>query len=209
MGSTTSQIGSTASHPHRPQRLSRNELRHLDEKQLIFELVRYRMLCLSECLPCLLVRQPRRTRRGQKPHVAIGRATSTTSNMRGCIILFFSTCHALWTSELLNIENHMSLALIEDKWIYSKAGSIQFFFLCVFLWYLSDGFVNYDDLFLIYAWLFYHRSYSLMYNDYLLFYSSASDRWKTSAMNWTCGHCVIKSCKMYRFYWKPTVDHCS
>ena len=29
---------------HRPQRLSRNELKHLDEKQLIFELVRYRML---------------------------------------------------------------------------------------------------------------------------------------------------------------------
>lgn len=28
---------------HRPQRLSRNELRHLDEKQLIFELVRYRI----------------------------------------------------------------------------------------------------------------------------------------------------------------------
>lgn len=32
------------SHSHRPQRLSRNELKHLDEKQLIFELVRYRML---------------------------------------------------------------------------------------------------------------------------------------------------------------------
>lgn len=32
------------SHTHRPQRLSRNELKHLDEKQLIFELVRYRML---------------------------------------------------------------------------------------------------------------------------------------------------------------------
>lgn len=28
-----------SSHPHRPQRLSRNELKHLDEKQLIFELV--------------------------------------------------------------------------------------------------------------------------------------------------------------------------
>lgn len=43
--------GTTANHPsmansvahHRPQRLSRNELRHLDEKQLIFELVRYRI----------------------------------------------------------------------------------------------------------------------------------------------------------------------
>lgn len=27
----------------RPQRLSRNELKHLDEKELIFELVRYRI----------------------------------------------------------------------------------------------------------------------------------------------------------------------
>lgn len=34
-------ICSTSSHPCRPQRLSRNELKHLDEKQLIFELVRY------------------------------------------------------------------------------------------------------------------------------------------------------------------------
>lgn len=32
-----------SNHSHRPQRLSRNELRHLDEKQLIFELVRYRI----------------------------------------------------------------------------------------------------------------------------------------------------------------------
>ncbi|XP_031627073.1 dual 3',5'-cyclic-AMP and -GMP phosphodiesterase 11-like isoform X2 [Contarinia nasturtii] len=31
---------SPSSHPHRPQRLSRNELKHLDEKQLIFELVK-------------------------------------------------------------------------------------------------------------------------------------------------------------------------
>lgn len=30
-----------SSHPHRPQRLSRHELKHLDEKQLIFELVIY------------------------------------------------------------------------------------------------------------------------------------------------------------------------
>lgn len=40
-GSTSSQMNSSSSHPHRPQRLSRNELKHLDEKQLIFELVRY------------------------------------------------------------------------------------------------------------------------------------------------------------------------
>lgn len=39
-GSTTSPINSTSSHHQRPQRLSRNELKHLDEKQLIFELVR-------------------------------------------------------------------------------------------------------------------------------------------------------------------------
>lgn len=42
--SVSSNIGSTNNNSHRPQRLSRNELRHLDEKQLIFELVRYRML---------------------------------------------------------------------------------------------------------------------------------------------------------------------
>lgn len=37
-GSGSSPIN-LSSHPHRPQRLSRNELKHLDEKQLIFELV--------------------------------------------------------------------------------------------------------------------------------------------------------------------------
>lgn len=41
MASNANPINSTSSHPHRPQRLSRNELKHLDEKQLIFELVRY------------------------------------------------------------------------------------------------------------------------------------------------------------------------
>lgn len=41
---------STLSHPHRPQRLSRNELKHLDEKQLIFELVRYRICCLCQAV---------------------------------------------------------------------------------------------------------------------------------------------------------------
>lgn len=39
-GSGSSPMNSMSSHPHRPQRLSRNELKHLDEKQLIFELVR-------------------------------------------------------------------------------------------------------------------------------------------------------------------------
>lgn len=43
-GSTTSPIISTSSHHQRPQRLSRNELKHLDEKQLIFELVRRRRM---------------------------------------------------------------------------------------------------------------------------------------------------------------------
>ncbi|KAJ6649109.1 Dual 3',5'-cyclic-AMP and -GMP phosphodiesterase 11 [Pseudolycoriella hygida] len=37
-GSNTNQANN--SHSHRPQRLSRNELKHLDEKQLIFELVK-------------------------------------------------------------------------------------------------------------------------------------------------------------------------
>lgn len=45
-GTHSNQMNSTSSHPNRPQRLSRNELKHLDEKQLIFELVRY---CI--CLP--------------------------------------------------------------------------------------------------------------------------------------------------------------
>lgn len=45
--SASSNIGSTNNNSHRPQRLSRNELRHLDEKQLIFELVRYRMLLFN------------------------------------------------------------------------------------------------------------------------------------------------------------------
>lgn len=45
-GSTTSPIISTSSHHQRPQRLSRNELKHLDEKQLIFELVRRRRMKL-------------------------------------------------------------------------------------------------------------------------------------------------------------------
>lgn len=47
-GSGSNPINSTSSHPHRPQRLSRNELRHLDEKQLIFELVRYH-IGVSSC----------------------------------------------------------------------------------------------------------------------------------------------------------------
>ena len=38
-GSGSCPINSMSSHPHRPQRLSRHELKHLDEKQLIFELV--------------------------------------------------------------------------------------------------------------------------------------------------------------------------
>lgn len=45
--SASNAIGSTNNNSHRPQRLSRNELRHLDEKQLIFELVRYRMLLFN------------------------------------------------------------------------------------------------------------------------------------------------------------------
>lgn len=38
--SNSNSSNSTSSHQHRPQRLSRHELKHLDEKQLIFELVR-------------------------------------------------------------------------------------------------------------------------------------------------------------------------
>lgn len=38
-GSGSCPTNSMSSHPHRPQRLSRHELKHLDEKQLIFELV--------------------------------------------------------------------------------------------------------------------------------------------------------------------------
>lgn len=49
---------STLSYPHRPQRLSRNELKHLDEKQLIFELVRYRICCLCQAVSVLFQSHP-------------------------------------------------------------------------------------------------------------------------------------------------------
>lgn len=45
LGLTSNQFYSTNyCNSGRPQRLSRNELKHLDEKEYIFELVRYRMI---------------------------------------------------------------------------------------------------------------------------------------------------------------------
>lgn len=45
-GYTANSTGGHHHHHHRPQRLSRIELKALDEKELIFELVRYCIVCV-------------------------------------------------------------------------------------------------------------------------------------------------------------------